>query len=60
MKLNFFPLLVSSSFGPIPHGFFATTISPSFMSGIPAILPFSSSRPGPIEITAMDKLNIEI
>mmetsp|Transcript_29873 Transcript_29873/g.55545 ORF Transcript_29873/g.55545 Transcript_29873/m.55545 type:complete len:213 (-) Transcript_29873:96-734(-) len=47
MKLNFFPSPVSSSFGPMPHGFFAMTTSPTSMSGMGAIRPFSSSLPVP-------------
>mmetsp|Transcript_13860 Transcript_13860/g.40550 ORF Transcript_13860/g.40550 Transcript_13860/m.40550 type:complete len:258 (+) Transcript_13860:78-851(+) len=47
MKLSFFPSPVSSSFGPIPHGFFATTMSPTSTPGIGAIRPFSSSLPVP-------------
>ena len=40
---------------PIPHGFFATITSPGLISGIGAIRPFSSSRPGPIDITFFNR-----
>jgi hypothetical protein len=51
MKESFFPSAVSSSLGPIPHGFLAIMISPTFISGMGAIIPFSSSLPGPTDRT---------